>query len=386
MPPVQTPTHDSSTQAEPVAEHNTDEDRELEPTQQRLEKARQEGQFPQSRDLTTLLVLVTAGVALLGVGQYVVAQWVEVVRLGLIFEDPDTLLDHLNAWLQGPLLSMLLQLFGLLLVIWLISVLGPLALVRFQPVFAFRLNFARLDPLAGLGRLLSLQTLSELAKNIVKVLLVYGVGVAYLLSLFSGLYLLATQDLQQALGVTGRIIRDGFAYLLVPIVLVALADAIWQWFSFRRRMRMSRQELKEELKEAEGSPEIRARLRQRQRQIATSRMMSALEKADVVLVNPDHYAVALRYDPDKMAAPIVVAKGLDELALRMQSIAREFDVPIARIPPLARLMHGQLKVGEAVPAQLFEAVAKVLAWAYESSDQQPLPDIGPLPDLSTPGA
>jgi flagellar biosynthetic protein FlhB len=115
-------------------------------------------------------------------------------------------------------------------------------------------------------------------------------------------------------------------------------------------------------------------------------MMSALEKADVVLVNPEHYAVALRYDAEKMAAPIVVAKGLDELALRMQEIARECEVPIARIPPLARLMHARLKVGEAVPAQLFEAVAKVLAWAYESGDQSPdlfpPPDVGPLPDLT----
>jgi flagellar biosynthetic protein FlhB len=368
-----------------LAENTSDEDRALEPTQQRLEKARREGQFPQSRDLTTLLVLLVAGIALLGVGSHVLGQWTEVVRQGLVFDDPDSLFDHLSAWLQGPLLSMVVELMGLLVVIWLISVLGPLALVRFQPVLAFKLNFARLDPLAGLGRMLSLQTLSELVKNLFKVILVYGIGLIYLLSLFSGLNLLATQDLQQALGVTGGIVRDGFVYLLVPILLVGLADTAWQWFSFRRRMRMSPQELKEEMREAEGSPEVRARLRQRQRQIATSRMMSALEKADVVLVNPEHYAVALRYDPDKMAAPIVVAKGLDELALRMQDIARECEVPIARIPPLARLMHARLKVGEAVPGPLFEAVAKVLAWAYESGDQSPdlfpPPDVGPLPDL-----
>jgi flagellar biosynthetic protein FlhB len=368
-----------------VAENTSDEDRALEPTQQRLDKARKEGQFPQSRDLTTLLVLAAAGIALLGVGHHLLGQWTEVVRQGLMFDDPDTLFDHLRAWLQGPLLSMVMQLIGLLVVIWLISVLGPLALVRFQPVFAFKLNFARLDPLAGLGRMVSLQTLSELVKNLFKVMLVYGIGMLYVLSLFGGLNLLATQDLQQALGVTGGIVRDGFMYLLAPIVVVALADTFWQWFSFRRRMRMSPQELKEEMKEAEGSPEVRQRLRQRQRQIATSRMMSALEKADVVLVNPEHYAVALRYDAEKMAAPIVVAKGLDDLALRMQEIARECEVPIARIPPLARLMHARLKVGEAVPGPLFEAVAKVLAWAYESGDQSPdlfpPPDVGPLPDL-----
>jgi flagellar biosynthetic protein FlhB len=125
-------------------------------------------------------------------------------------------------------------------------------------------------------------------------------------------------------------------------------------------------------------------MRQRQRQMSSSRMMAALEKADVVLVNPEHYAVALRYDPEKMIAPVVVAKGTDELALKIQSVAKEFGVPIARIPPLARLMHQRMRVGEAVPAQLFEAVARVLAWAYELRDHArtpPLPELGPLPTM-----
>lgn len=371
-----------------MAEDTSDEDRVLEPTQQRLDKARREGQFPQSRELTTLLVLLVVTVGIVGFGQQVLGLWVELVRQGLTLGEPDALFDHLAQWALGPLLQMVLQLLGFFVLVWLLSVLGPLALVRLQPVLAFRLNFERLDPIAGLGRMFSLQTLMELAKNILKVMLVYGIGVAYLLSLFGGLGFLAMRDLQQALGFTGEILRKGVLYLLVPILLVAIADTFWQWLSFRRRMRMSLHELKEELKESEGSPEIRAKLRQRQRQMASARMMSALEKADVVLVNPDHYAVALRYDADRMAAPIVVAKGLDDLALRMQDIARECEVPIARIPPLARWMHAKLKVGQAVPAQLFEAVAKVLAWAYESDpdhpDRSPLPDIGPLPAMDAP--
>ena len=368
-----------------MADDTSDEDRVLEPTQQRLEKARREGQFPQSRELTTLLILLLVAIGVVGFGHQLLGSWVEMVRQGLILGEPDALLDHLSRWAQGPLLRMFLELLVFFVCVWLLSVLGPLALVRLQPVLAFRVNFERLDPVAGLGRIFSVQTLAELSKNIFKVVLVYGIGVLYLLSLFGGLGFLAMRDLQQALGFTGEILRKGLLYLLVPIVLVALADAFWQWLSFRRRMRMSVQELKEELKESEGSPEIRAKLRQRQRQMASARMMSALQKADVVLVNPDHYAVALRYDADRMAAPIVVAKGLDELALRMQEIARECEVPVARIPPLARWMHAKLKVGQAVPAQLFEAVAKVLAWAYESDhthpEMFPPPDIGPLPTV-----
>jgi flagellar biosynthetic protein FlhB len=369
---------------------DSDEDRALEPTQQRLEKARKEGQFPQSRDLTTLLVMLALGAVLLGLGSRIMDSWVDVVRQGLQFGSPDNWMDHVTEWALGPLLAMVLHLLILMLLVWLISLLSPLALVKFQPVFAFRFNFSRLDPLAGLGRMVSWQTLSELLKNCLKVLLIYGIGIVYLLSLFGGLHVLAEQDMKQALNQTVHILRDGFVYLMLPIVLVAGADVALQWFSFRKRMRMSQQELKEEMRDAEGSPETRMRLRQRQRQIATSRMMSALEKADVVLVNPEHYAVALRYDADKMVAPVVVAKGLDDLALRMQDMAREFHVPIARIPPLARLMHQRLKVGEAVPAQLFEAVAKVLAWAYELDESemaraQP-PEVGPLPDLSVAAA
>ncbi len=360
----------------------SDEERALEATERRLEKAREEGQYPQSRDLTTLLVLTVLAGFVLTLGSSLWKHWIELVRQGLQFPVIDQWQDHLIAWSTGPLLGMFLTLLGLLLPLWLISTLAPLALVRFRPVFAWQFNMSRLDPLAGLGRMFSMQTLTDLLKNLMKVILIYGIGILYLLSLFSGLHLLAGEDLKQALVHAVTIVRDGFIYLLIPTLGVAALDVFLQWFNFKKRMRMSQQELKEEMKESEGSPEVRARLRQRQRQIATSRMMSALEKADVILVNPEHYAVALRYDAQTMVAPVVVAKGLDDLALKIQEIGREFEVPIARIPPLARLMHQRLKVGEAVPAQLFEAVAKVLAWAYElkeSEDDTPPPDVGPLP-------
>jgi flagellar biosynthetic protein FlhB len=135
-------------------------------------------------------------------------------------------------------------------------------------------------------------------------------------------------------------------------------------------MKMSPEEVKQETKESEGSPEIKQRLRQKQRQIASSRMMAAIERADVVLANPEHYSVALRYDPDKMSAPIVVARGTDALALRIQEVAKEHQVPIAQIPPLARYLYSQLDIGESIPMALFEAIAKILAWAYETKESE----------------
>ncbi len=367
---------------------DTSEERQLDPTERRLERAREDGQFAQSRDLTTLLVLAIFAIFMLSVGGSLMRGMVELVRQGLTFESSQDWQGHMVEWAGGPLLTTLIWVLAIILPLWIVSAMAPLAMVKFQPVWAFKLNPARLDPIAGIGRMFSTQTLTEVLKNILKVIIIFGVGVTYVISLVSSLSILARQDLHQALSNSLGLIETGLLLLLLPIVLVAAVDVFIQWFSFSKKMRMSAEELKQEMKESEGSPELRSRLRQRQRQIATSRMMSALEKADVVLANPDHFSVALRYDPEKMRAPVVVAKGVDDLALLIQSLAREHQVPVARIAPLARLLHRHLKVGEPVPAPLFEAVAKVLAWAYEikqaaASEDLPLPDLGALPEIES---
>jgi len=175
---------------------------------------------------------------------------------------------------------------------------------------------------------------------------------------------------------------------MVPLLLIAVGDGWLQWFNFRKQIRMSPEEMKQEMKESEGSPEIKQRLRQRQRQIASSRMMAAIERADVVLANPEHYSVALRYDIEKMAAPIVIAKGMDLVALRIQEVAREHNVPVAQIPPLARYLYSQLEIGEAIPISLFEAIAKILAWAYEVKQsggiQGEIPEVNFIPEQIKP--
>jgi flagellar biosynthetic protein FlhB len=155
---------------------------------------------------------------------------------------------------------------------------------------------------------------------------------------------------------------------MLPLLLIAVGDSWLQWFNFRKQIRMSPEEMKQEMKESDGSPEIKQRLRQMQRQISASRMMAAIERADVVLANPEHYSVALRYDMEKMAAPIVVAKGADQIALRIQEVAKDFNVPIAQIPPLARYLYSQLEIGETIPLPLFEAIAQILAWAYDTKE------------------
>ena len=368
-----------------MAEEQSQEDKGLEPTARRLEKAREEGQFATSRDLTTLVLLSVAFLFIFTSGPLIVQQMVGMMREGLSFSDADRWTDGLAQWLAGSFLGLLGLLAALIIPLLLVSVFAPLSLSGFRPVFAFKFNWSRLDPIKGMGRLISLSTTAELVKTILKAFLILGVGMTYLIALLGNVSTLIHQDFSVAIVNTSQLVFNGALLLLAPLILIALGDAIFQRFNFMRQMRMSQEEVKQEMKDTEGSPEIKSKLRQRQRQIAQSRMMSAIERADVVVANPDHYSIALRYDQTTMAAPVVVAKGLDALALRIQDVAREHSVPIARVPPLARLMHARLEIGDPVPEQLFEAIAKILAWAYElkqgTKTQDDLPDIGQLPPL-----
>ena len=368
-----------------MAEEQSQEDKSLEPTARRLEKAREEGQFATSRDLTTLVLLLVAFLFIFTSGPLLVQQMVAMMREGLSFSDPDRWVDGMVQWTFGSFLGLIGLLALLIIPLLLVCVFAPLSLSGFRPVFAFKMNWSRLDPIQGLGRLVSLSTTAELVKTILKAFLILGVGMTYLIALLGNVSTLIHQDFSVAIVNTSELIFNGALLLLAPLVLIAVGDAIFLKFNFSRQMRMSQEEVKQEMKDTEGSPEIKSKLRQRQRQIAQSRMMAAIERADVVAANPDHYSIALRYDQATMAAPVVVAKGLDALALRIQDVAREHSVPIARIPPLARLMHARLEIGDPVPEQLFEAIAKILAWAYElkqgSKSQDDLPDIGQLPVL-----
>ena len=372
-----------------MAENQNDsQDRELEPTERRIQRAREQGQLPQSRDITTFALLLGFIIFLLTAGPYLMRQLVIMMQSGLQFSKPITLIDHIAEWTSGAFLIVLFICGVVLLIIWLISIFAPLFLVNFKAYFALQFNLERLDVFAGFARMFSVTILLEVVKNIFKTILILGISFAYLYGLFTFLRSIVDLDFNLALENTTVFILNGFALLMAPLLAIAIADAFLQLFNFNKQIKMSPEEMKQELKESEGSPELKARMRQRQRQIASSRMMSAIERADVVLANPEHYAVAIRYDPDRMSAPIILAKGADALALRIREVATEHNVPIAQIPPLARYLFNQLDIGESIPAPLFEAIAMVLAWAYEVKDvgfNKDLPDIQFTPELLKPG-
>ena len=372
-----------------MAENQDDsQERELEPTERRIQRAREQGQLPQSRDITTFALLLGFIIFLLTAGPLLMRQLVIMMQSGLQFSKPITLIDHISEWTSGAFLIVIFVTGVVLLIIWIISIFAPLFLVNFKAYFALQFNLERLDIFAGFDRMFSVMVLLELVKNIFKTILILGVSFAYLYGLFSFIRSIVDLDFDLALESTTTFILNGFILLMIPLLAIAIGDAFLQLFNFRKQIKMSPEEMKQELKESEGSPELKARMRQRQRQIASSRMMSAIERADVVLANPEHYAVAIRYDPERMSAPIILAKGSDALALRIREVATEHKVPIAQIPPLARYLFNQLDIGESIPAPLFEAIAIVLAWAYEVKDgdfTKDLPDVQFTPELLKPG-
>jgi flagellar biosynthetic protein FlhB len=233
---------------------------------------------------------------------------------------------------------------------------------------AIAVDLAKIDPLKGLGRMFSARSLVRVGLSSAKLLFIVGAMVWAAAGDVPRLGALAGSELRPALAALGVVVGKCAAAALVAILVLALADLFYQHFQHRAELRMSRKEVQEELKETEGDPHIRSRIRAVQREMARRRMMADVPAATVVVTNPTHYAVALRYDRDEAArtgsAPRVVAKGVDQIALTIQRVAREANVPCLENPPLARALHAQTEIGDEIPADLFQAVAGVLAYVY----------------------
>ena len=359
-----------------MAEEQSSAERTLEPSQRKLEKAREEGRFPQSRDLSFLLLLAVAGLFGWLAGAQLWRATAGLVVGALQFGRQADPLQHLVQWSSGPLLHFCGWLLLLLGLCWLAASLGPMTLSGLRPVFSLRLDLSKLDPVAGLARMVSKRNLFALAKGVLVTLAVLALGALFFLAQRDSLMLAPSASLVGALSRLGSMLGSVLMLLLAVVTLVAAIDASFQWRSFRGEMRMAHQEMKDEMKESEGSPETRARIRTLQREGSRRRMMAAVATADVVVVNPTHYAVALRYDPAGMAAPTVVAKGEDQLALRLREQAKAHAVPVAESPALARWIHARVALDQAVPVSLYPIVAQLLAWAYDAR-ANPLPR--PLP-------
>jgi flagellar biosynthetic protein FlhB len=227
------------------------------------------------------------------------------------------------------------------------------------------LKLERLDPLKGVKRMISWQSLAEMIKGLLKMLLLGGVVWWVIAKERDNLFALLGQPIESALPLFGQILLYAFIGFVAALAVIALIDVPFQLWRYYAGLRMSKEDLRQEYKQLEGDPQLKARIRSQQREISRKRMMSEVPKADVVVTNPTHFAVALKYDGEKMGAPQVVAKGMNLVAAKIRELASENDVPIIELPPLARALHHHVEIGETVPSALYTAVAEVMAYVYQ---------------------
>ena len=350
-----------------MAENDSAQERSEQPTPKRIREAREKGQVASSRELNTTLVLLGGAGALLLMGGSIFRHLQEILRRSWSLER-DVLLDTgtLYPLLQLRISEGLLMLLPLFLLLMAAAVLGPIAMGGGNVSGkAMAPKWDKLNPVSGLQRIFSLQGLMEFGKTLAKFVLVTAIAAVLLWQLSGSLMGLGHQPLEQGLMHAGYMVGWTFLSLAAALILVALVDVPFQLWNHQKQLRMTKQEVKDEFKETEGKPEVKSRIRQTQQEMARRRMMAAVPKADVVVTNPTHYAVALRYDQQGMRAPRVVAKGADRIAAEIRERARAAGVPLFSAPPLARALYFSTGLDQEIPAGLYVAVAHVLAYVYQ---------------------
>ena len=360
------------------------EDSDLERTEpasaRRLEQAREEGQVPHSRELGAFLILLAAAGGIWMMGGWLSQRVTVMFRKGLtlddkLMRDPNQMLVRFS----DLSLDVLLTFSPLLLALMIAALASPFLLNAF--IFspkALMPKFDRMDPIKGLQRLFSWNGLAELVKAVAKAALIGGVAAWVISSERNDLVGLLAQPLGAGLASAGHLIAFSFLAMVAAMILIVGIDIPFQLWNYHDKLKMTRDELKQEAKEMEGDPHVKGRIRSLQRDAARRRMMAAVPKADVIVTNPTHFAVALAYKSG-MGAPTVVAKGAGEIARRIREIAAENGVPLLEAPPLARALHRHVEIDQQIPGTLYAAVAEALAWVYQLTSWRQLGGQYPVP-------
>lgn len=355
-----------------MAENENGQEKTEQPSEKRLREAREKGNVPRSRELSTVAVFGAGVASLLAFGPSLSARALDWMRHALtpdrgLIESPHLLFGHVGElmlgfmWILAPLL------------------LATLLACFVAPLVMGGLNFAskglvpdikRINPLSGLKRIYGPEGLAELLKSLLRVVLV---GTAAALFLVPGMHRLRSMPNQPLEVAAGNGLKFALWMMMATaaaLLLLGMLDAPYQKWNWRRKLKMTRQEMREELKESEGKPEVKGRIRQLQQQMARQRMMEDVPGADAIIVNPTHYAVALKYDAE-MHAPRVVAKGVDEVALRIREIGEQHRITVVSAPPLARVLYREGEIGQEIPVKLYSAVAHVLSYVYQLRSWRP---------------
>ncbi|WP_166265181.1 flagellar biosynthesis protein FlhB [Marinobacter caseinilyticus] len=338
-----------------------------EATPRRLEKSREEGQTARSKELATMSVLLAGAGGLLMFGASLGEALADIMRENFTL-DRATLFDTrtMSLHLLDSAVEAASALSPIMLVLFVAAFIGPIGiggLLFSGKAIAPKLN--RMDPLKGLKRMFSMRSLMELVKAVAKVALVMIIALLILDIRTEDLLNISEEPAIPAMAHVLWTLGWSFFLLACATIVIAIIDVPFQIFDHQKKLRMTKQEVKDEFKDSEGKPEVKGRIRQLQREMAQRRMMQDVPGADVVITNPSHYAVALKYNQASMAAPIVVAKGVDETAFKIMEIAREHKVDILRTPPLTRAVYHNTDIGGEIPDGLYMAIAQVLAYLFQ---------------------
>ena len=349
-----------------AAEAETGGERTEEPSQRRLEQARERGQVPRSRELTNFATMIGGSAAVIAVGGTLVGRMSVIMQSSLAIDpqrldSPQSMTASLGEAILSALVG-LLPLFGALIVLVLLAAVA-LGGWNFSPT-AMTPDFTRMSPLSGLKRVFGFHGLTELGKALLKCVVIGGVCAAIVYRVFPDVMMLGHMAPRAAITHGAGMLAGAFVWLCASLAIIAAVDVPLQLFEYNRSLRMTRQELRDEAKESDGRPETKQRIRQMQQTLARRRMMHKVPGADVVVVNPTHFAVALKYDPKNMRAPRVLAKGVDLVAANIRRIAEEHRVPIFESPKLARALYKSTDLNREIPAGLYVAVAQVLSYVF----------------------
>ncbi len=375
----------------------TGQERTEQATPKRLRESREKGQVPRSKELNSMALLMAAGGGFLLMGENILTGLSEVLKKGLQIKNIQQMDGTgIVGVLADTALESLLIVAPLFVLLTVVVIMTPLGLGGWSfSLKAISFKLEKLDPIKGLGRIFALKGLMELVKVLAKFLLVASVSAAIIWSLIDELLGLGGEPLPVALAHVAKLCGWMFMASSSVLIIIAAIDVPFQLWQHNKQLKMTKQEVKDENKETDGRPEVKGRIRAMQHELSKRRMMDAVPDADVIITNPTHYAVALRYDQSNMKAPVVVAKGADLVALHIRTIADQHQVTIVSAPPLARALFASTELDQEIPGGLYVAVATILSYVFalkiatlngelppETPDDLPIPD--ELNDLLNP--
>lgn len=350
-----------------MAEQDSDQERTEDPSEKRRKETKERGVIARSKDFNSLLVLLFSGISFLIFGSYIYHRLKKIFIDCLSWDMPIPVEGNsLLILVNGKLFSGLFVFLPFALLVLCASVIGNIAMGGWIfSLNAVAIKLERLNPIAGLGKIISLKSFVELVKSIIKILLVFASMALIAKIFFPKMFRVSMVDLTVGLRECFYIFIASFFILCTSLVVSSIFDVPYQIWEHLRQLKMTKQEVKDEYKEAEGKPEVKSRLRRLQRELASKRIATAVPTADVIITNPTHFAVALKYDKTTMSAPQLVAKGGDHMAMKIIELGQKHEIPTISIPPLARSIYHHTEIGEEVPEALYLAIAQVLAYVHQ---------------------